>query len=297
MQLTHLGKRVHCLSGITQVGVIDVGDGEAILIDTGMGDRSGRQILRALESHDLTPTAILNTHGHGDHTGGNAYIVERTDARLYAPTMDKVIIEDPNWGIGCLFMGADPLPELQIARYMPRPCPVDMTVAEGPFAVNGITVQAIPLPGHTGSHTGYVVDGVFFTGDAVAAPQELDKVSIPYMYSIHQQLASLRRIPQVPCEGYVMSHGGYADEIEPIVARNIAQIEAVLDFIVARVTEGPTESNDLLPLVCDEFNLCPRHIRDYLFLYSTLHAYLGELVATERLTYELADTRLYWRAV
>src|SRR5436305_2840821 len=41
---------------------------DALVIDPGL---EPDLVLDCLASHDLTPAAILNTHGHADHIGGN----------------------------------------------------------------------------------------------------------------------------------------------------------------------------------------------------------------------------------
>src|SRR4051812_15703229 len=58
--------------GFVSVGVIDVGGGQVALVDAG-NDREGRAILAELRRRGLGPeavTAILLTHGHGDHLAG-----------------------------------------------------------------------------------------------------------------------------------------------------------------------------------------------------------------------------------
>lgn len=39
--------------------------------------------------------ATLNTHCHGDHSGGNAYLVERAGVKVYAPLCDAVVLRQP----------------------------------------------------------------------------------------------------------------------------------------------------------------------------------------------------------
>ena len=90
MELQHIKDDVYYLSGIINIGVVAGEDGQAILIDSGLSDRSGRRILQALEAEGLRPVAVLNTHCHGDHSGGNAYLVEKAGVRVYAPLWDAM---------------------------------------------------------------------------------------------------------------------------------------------------------------------------------------------------------------
>jgi glyoxylase-like metal-dependent hydrolase (beta-lactamase superfamily II) len=72
MELEHIKDNVYYPCWVINMGVVVGEEGQAILIDSGRGDRSGRRILLALETEGLRPVAVLNTHCQGDHSGGNA---------------------------------------------------------------------------------------------------------------------------------------------------------------------------------------------------------------------------------
>ncbi len=98
MELQHIKNNAYYLRDVINIGVVVGEEGQAILIDSGLGDRSGRRILRALEAEGLRPVAVLNTHCHGDHSGGNAYLVEQAGVRVYAPLYDAMVLRQPVWG-------------------------------------------------------------------------------------------------------------------------------------------------------------------------------------------------------
>ena len=52
--------------------------------------------------------AILTTHAHADHFGGNAIVVKRTGAAVYAPAFDEAVLRYPLLQPALLFAGADP---------------------------------------------------------------------------------------------------------------------------------------------------------------------------------------------
>nr|NIO69347.1 MBL fold metallo-hydrolase [Anaerolineae bacterium] len=137
MELQHIKDNVYYLRYAINMGVVVGEEGQAILIDSGLGDRSGRRILRALEAEGLRPVAVLNTHCHGDHSGGNAYLVEQAGVKVYAPLYDAMVLRQPVWSTLCLFAGADPINELTIPRFSMRPSPVDVIVTEGELTVDG----------------------------------------------------------------------------------------------------------------------------------------------------------------
>ena len=296
MPLHHICGPVHYIPGVTNVGVIVAKEGRAILIDSGVGDRSGRTILRALEEARLRPVAIFNTHTHGDHTGGNAHIVEKAGARVYAPRLDSVVLEQPAWGTVCLFMGSEPLPQLEVARYAPRACHVDVLVEEGTYEEAGVAVQAVPLHGHTGSHTGYLVEGVLFTGDALAGRREMEAARVSYLYSVTCQLASLEYLRTLHCQRYVPAHDEPRDDIAELITLNVERMQEVLDVLLTEMAAGPQQATDLLAALCRHHGLEPRHLRDYLLLHATLHSYLGHLHRAGLARFELSDHKLWWGA-
>ncbi len=95
--------------------------GEALAIDP----LDHRKCLAAAREKGWEITQILNTHEHGDHTGGNAAVVEATGARLLAH-----------------------------ANAGPRIEGMDRGLAAGDVVQVGKTVELLSLdtPGHTMSH-------------------------------------------------------------------------------------------------------------------------------------------------
>lgn len=297
MTLQHVLHNVYYLPGASNIGLI-MGEGnQALLIDTGVGQRSGRQLLQILEERGLKLAAIFNTHGHGDHTGGNAYLVEHTGAKVYAPLYDSIVLQHPAWGSMCVFGGAEPINELSTPRFAPQPCATDAIVTEGEVQIAGVTVQVVPLPGHTGSHTGYIVNDVFFTGDILAGEAELANAPISYAYSITKRLESLQKLRNYSCSYYVLGHGTLEHDIAELIERNIAQIMDVLHFIRRYLAQAPAEANNLLSAVCEHYKIEMRNIREYYLFYPTLHAYLSHLRNTGQIAYQVKDNRLLWYTV
>jgi len=295
LHLQHVINSVYYVPGASNVGLV-LGEGQkAVLIDTGIGQRSGRQLWQLLQEQGLRLVAILNTHGHGDHVGGNSYLVERTGARVYAPLYDGIAMQDPLWGTMCTFCGADPIDELRSPRFAPQPSPVDITVAEGEMEIAGIRVQVVPLPGHTVSHTGYLVEDVLFTGDTLAGAEELASATVSYAYSITRRLESLDRLRQYRCAYYVLGHGSLESDIAGLIDRNIAQVVSVLDFIKSCLAQRSMESTELLRATCVHYDIDIRNVRQYFLLYPTLHSYLSHLNNEGEIESCVEENRLLWR--
>ena len=304
MFLQHILDNVYYLPGPSNVGLV-VGEAQqAFLIDTGVGRRSGRQILQVLEEHGLHLVAILNTHSHGDHVGGNAYLVEHTGARVYAPLYDSIVLQQPLWGTLCLFGGAEPIAELRTPRFAAEPCDVDVVVTAGPLQVAGVEVEVVPLPGHTGTHTGYIVGEVFFTGDSLAGDAELANSAISYAYSVSKSLESLQQLRRYSCARYVPGHGTPENDITSLVERNIARLTDVMSFVKGYLTssrrenasDDGVEAGEILKAVCERYGIEIRTVRQYFLLYPTLHSFLSHLSNNGEISYCVVDNRLLWRA-
>jgi glyoxylase-like metal-dependent hydrolase (beta-lactamase superfamily II) len=295
LRLQHLVDQVYYVPGASNVGLVVGECQQAFLIDTGVGTRSGRMLLQLLQDQGLHLAAILNTHGHGDHVGGNAYLVEQTKALVYAPLHDSVAIQHPIWGTMCLFCGAEPPAGIAVPRFAPAPCAIDQIVTEGPMKIVGVQVQVVPLPGHTGSHTGYIVNGVFFTGDVLAGEVELANAPLSYAYSVTRRLQSLEKLRGYSCQYYVPGHGEVRQDIAALVERNIAQVTSVLDWIKGYLSQRSAEANELLVALCAQYGIVLHNIREYFYWYPIVQSCLSHLSNTGQIRHEVTGNRLLWQ--
>jgi glyoxylase-like metal-dependent hydrolase (beta-lactamase superfamily II) len=294
MQFEHIKDNVYYLRDVINIGVVVGEDGQALLIDSGLGDRSGRRILRALEAEGLRPVAVLNTHCHGDHSGGNAYLVERAGAKVYAPLSDAIVLRQPMWSTLCLFAGADPINELKIPRFSMRPSPVDVIVTEGEMTVAGVTIEAVALPGHTATHTGYIASGVFFLGDALCGEQELENAGIPYGYSVTLRLNTLQKLRNTNCDYYLLAHDDLRCDIGQLVELNHNRVQETLAFIVDYLSQQPAEASDVMVAVCEHFGLQLHKVQGFFLLHPTIYSHLSHLHNRGEIAFKIEDNRLLW---
>jgi hydroxyacylglutathione hydrolase len=133
---------------------------DCVVIDPGL---EAEKIVRHLEKAKLTPAAILNTHGHSDHIGGNGAIKKRW------PHCTLVIGVDDSPKLG------DPWLNLSASFGTPLVSPpADVTVKDGgTYEVAGFEWQVRSIPGHTAGHVVYLWEGqeppVAFVGDVIFA--------------------------------------------------------------------------------------------------------------------------------
>ncbi|HEV3256255.1 MAG TPA: MBL fold metallo-hydrolase [Gemmataceae bacterium] len=130
---------------------------DALVIDPGL---EPELILDCLREEELTVAAILNTHAHGDHIGGNA------DVKRAFPQAPLVI------GVNDAPLLTDPEANLSAPFGMPVVSPpADKVVREGDvIEAAGVRLEVLDIPGHSPGHVVYLYRGsphIVFGGDVL----------------------------------------------------------------------------------------------------------------------------------
>ncbi len=175
-----------------------LGETRAMLIDTGFGIGSMKKFTDELTN---LPLILVNTHGHPDHSGGNAEFgspyLHPADNEVYAVkcSYEARLDEAMDW-------------ELEHAADILQPTPPEPTPMENNqvFDLGGRTLTAILTPGHTrgsvcllDSKTGYL-----FSGDTVqSTPTALLGAYATNVSEYLQTLEMLRNYPiRAICPGH-----------------------------------------------------------------------------------------------
>jgi glyoxylase-like metal-dependent hydrolase (beta-lactamase superfamily II) len=115
---------------------------DAVVFDPGL---QPDLILDLLREQGLEAAAIINTHGHADHIGGNAALKEAFPrAPIIIGSNDAVMLTDAEANLSAPFGFAVTSP------------PADRTVAEGDSVeVAGLALDVFDIPGHSPGHVVY----------------------------------------------------------------------------------------------------------------------------------------------
>ena len=135
---------------------------EAMIIDPA---NQSRALLEAIK--DLNLKFIVNTHGHGDHIGGNKFLKENTKAQLAIHELDAPMLVDPNKNLSTHW-GANLV------------CPeADIQVKDGDFLELGEKqVKVIHTPGHSRGGICLLVEDLLFCGDTLFA-ESIGRTDLP----------------------------------------------------------------------------------------------------------------------
>jgi len=173
-----------------KVGYMDVfcylvsspGTGEALVIDPA-GDEE--RVVERVKKKDLNLKYIVNTHGHPDHTCGNAKVKALTGAEI---VMHEIDDKEFNSGEG----------QTMARQWGFTPSPVaDITVKDGDQIVAGdASLKVIHTPGHSPGGICLLGDGNLFTGDTLFVGG-IGRTDLPgastsqFMKSIKEKLLTL----------------------------------------------------------------------------------------------------------
>lgn len=135
--------------------IIDDKTRKTIIVDP--GDEPEKLVFE-IEKNRLKPHALINTHGHADHIGGNSYIKSKYNIPIYIHTQDKNSLTDA--GIN-----------LSASMYFKKivsPEPSKLLNDGDIIKLNEMELLIIHTPGHTPGSICMMLDKKYiFTGDTL----------------------------------------------------------------------------------------------------------------------------------
>jgi hydroxyacylglutathione hydrolase len=126
---------------------------QAVVIDPGA---EPERIIQAISERDLDVKYILNTHGHGDHIGGNRELKETYGVPLLIHEADASMLEDPQLNMSFFF-----------GQPVMSPPADDFLVPNETVCFGRFELAVILTPGHTPGGISLYGERVVFVGDAL----------------------------------------------------------------------------------------------------------------------------------
>ena len=126
---------------------------EALLIDPG-GDEE--ELVGRIKQKGFALKYIVNTHGHADHTCGNAGVKSLTGAKIIMHPLDDRLFNSPAGQKRAREWGFEPSP------------PADILINDNDvITVGDVSLRVIHTPGHSPGGICLLGEGALFTGDTL----------------------------------------------------------------------------------------------------------------------------------
>ncbi|MFZ5631608.1 MAG: MBL fold metallo-hydrolase [Bacillota bacterium] len=277
MKLNKITDRVYYIDAAVNMGLIVNQGGDALLVDTGIDDSVARKVARLIQEGGFSLKGIIITHAHADHCGGAPHLAKTTGARVYAPEVEKSVLEFPIWEPVYLFSGVYPPPPMRNKFLLAPGVGVDEVIAPGTVTAGGCAVQIVDLAGHSLKQVGVSVNGVLFCADAVIAPEVIEKHGIPLNSDLSGAIKTFDLLEKRPESHYVPAHGTPVGDIKPVVAANRARVNETLACILDLLKNSLT-AEEILAGVGDNFGINITSMGQYYLMHHTVMAYLSHLM-------------------
>ena len=287
-----LSEKVFYLPGAVNSVILVGEDKQAVLVDTGGDKDAGRRIRKACDELGVTPIAIVNTHAHADHYGGNDYLVRNLNLPVHAPPFEASIMQSPYLEPVYLFGGAKPPKELTSKWLLAKSSPVDYLLEPGMLELAGLTLEIIESSGHAHTHYAVKVDDVLFAADAVFGESALEKYPLPFGQDIGGQIASAEKMATLGAKVILPGHGEPTEEVGELVQKNVETFRRAAE-VIEEVCTG-VDTATVLKKTCKELHIIMIDLPRYTLNLCTVMAYLTYLREIGRVGLELADNTLLW---
>lgn len=297
MEITWLAGRAGFIRASVNIGVIRTEDAGVILIDTGIDDSAAKKIFACVNAAGLAVRAVINTHAHADHVGGNAMMRRLADVPFLAPELEKPICEAPVYEPLYLSSGAWPLPEMTGKFLMAPPSIIDKPIrqARHRLEVAGVQLEMVPLPGHSAGQMGVGCDGVLYVADAVFSTAVLEKHGIPFLIDSIRQAETLAQLEKAKAEWFVPSHSDAVQDITPLTEAFRSFLRALEAHLMGELQSRRSES-DLIRSACRHFNVKLTNLPQYSLTRTPILAVLHGLAEKGLVTCVFDQNILWWHA-
>ena len=289
----------------TNIGIIDTPEG-ILLVDTGNTRQEGEKALELLKIFypEKKLFAIMNTHSHADHTGGNKAVKDKTNCRIYAPEFESKLIEFPEI-LPSIIWGGRPFKELKTPFLMTDEfANVTDIYTQDEMDFGSVKIKTIALEGHFFDQNGLLVsekdssDSTFFIGDALMGMSTLKKYWIPFVQDAEKYRESVEKIENTNATYFLPSHGDVCTQknIHECAENNkIATLE--LEAMILKTVKNEWHTAEEILKAAADYSGLAMKMSQYLLIGSTVRSYISSLYDRKLLVCQVKDNRLLWKKV
>jgi len=139
---------------------------EGVVIDPGA---EPERIISAVKKNGIKVAAVLNTHGHFDHIGGNRTLTETTGAPLLINKEDEPFLARASTSARMYGLHAED-----------SPAPASYLAEGDPINFGGHTIKVIHIPGHSPGGSCFYLenDCILISGDSLFA-ESIGRTDLP----------------------------------------------------------------------------------------------------------------------
>lgn len=290
-ELNQVGDKSYYINCPAKIGIYLADDKNMYLIDSGNDKDAGRKVCKILNENGWNLLGILNTHSNADHIGGNQYLQQQTECKVFSAGIERAFTEYPILEPSFLY-GGYPCKDLRHKFLLAKPSSVtDFSDISFPKEI-----EIIPLSGHFFNMVGFrTPDDTVFLADCLSSKETLQKYQIGFIYDVEEYLKTLEMVKSIKAKMFVPAHAPVTDDITEFADMNIAKVHEIADKILA-VCNKPICFENILQRLFSDFGLT-MNFEQYVLVGSTVRSYLSWLKDCGKLNAYFENNMLFWKCI
>lgn len=290
-ELNQINEKSYYINCPAKIGIYKATDTDVYLIDSGNDKDAGRKVRKILDENGWKLRGIINTHSNADHIGGNKYLQNQTDCKIFAKGVETAFTKYPILEPSFLY-GGYPCKDLRHKFLLAdKSDAVDINDADFPKEL-----EIINLPGHFFDMIGIrTPDDTVFLADCVSSESTLKKYQISFIYDIEAYLNTLDMIEKVQAKVFVPAHAEVTDNVKELVKLNREKVYDISEKMQS-ILKTPMCFEALLKELFDCFNLT-MNFEQYALVGSTVRSYLSYLKDNGKITADFENNQLLWKTL
>ncbi len=288
-ELVKVGERSYYINSPAKIGIYLSDSLGVYLIDSGNDKDAGRKVRKVIDENGWSLKAIINTHSHADHIGGNHYLQMQTNCKIFANSVETAFTRYPILEPSFLY-GGYPCSDLRHKFLLASESDVlDITDAGFPKELT-----PIQLAGHSFDMIGIrTPDDTVFLADCISSVSTLEKYQISFIYDVEAYLETLNRVEAMDASIFVPAHTESMKDVRGLVQINRNKVYEVAEklFIMCK---SPLDFEEILRKIFDDYGLS-MDFEQYVLVGSTVRSYLSWMKNSGKINAVFENNRLLWQ--